>query len=196
MENRISWVSLWPAFFEEGVEATLRSLRYKHRELPSAISAIILTRTSWEAFSNELIEQRGLDDSTKRLHTTEKISRIYSALEGRDIVPENHEIWSNLVLITALRNAAVHFDTRPRQVSESPRDITKRLSYIGVIQSINGREWERQVYCTKVAIWCCRQIGKAIETLERLQGQQFRPPETVSMQIDRLLAPLKEVKHA
>lgn len=195
IQDQVSWLSLWPTFFEEGVDATLRSFRHSHRELSSAVSAIILTRTSWEAFSNELIEQRGLEDDMKQLHTGQKLSRIYMTLEGNEIRPEENETWSNLLLISALRNSAIHFDTRVRPTRESPRDIARRLSAIGVIELSDSKEWERQVYCARVAYWCCVQVGKAIETLERLEGRQFRPPATISKRIDDLLAPLKEVRY-
>ncbi len=189
--GQISWVSLWAPLLSEAVAACQLARRDSTRQLSAAASSIILARTSWDAFANELIEQRRLDDGTKELGIKRKIERLLEELKAEPPDFNNSSIWVDLIVISDLRNSLVHQKIAPREPGDSPRDILKKLTSIGNIEAIDETApWEQQVFKQKVATWCCIRVGDAIKAIELIPARQFRPASFVCRQVDEILKPL------
>ena len=117
-----------------------------HGQLTASAAAIILARTSWEAFANELIEQRGIDEKLKDANIWAKVRGVCSCLSYSHLNLEKMNVWSNLFLINRIRNALIHQKARSEQAGESPNDILTSLTSIGVIDESNiGEAWEKQI---------------------------------------------------
>lgn len=158
----------------------------------ASAAAIILARTSWEAFANELIEQRSIDEKLKDANIKAKVRGVYSCLSYSHSNMGKMKVWPNLFLINRIRNSLIHQKAQSKQPGESPRDILTSLTSIGVIAEGNAREaWEKQILCNRVASWCCVGVGEAIKALENIPRGQFRPPHQICTQVDEILKPLQ-----
>lgn len=190
-EKELSWISLWASLLEEAVEACVRGTRETVQGFRSFTASIILARTSWESFSNELIQQRGLPSAVKQQHTRKKLDEISNALEPGVVQPREDE----LLLVSAIRNSIIHQDPMPLRQGDSPKDIVQRLKRLGIIgPAADDTPWERLVISPTVAAWCCRTVGDGIVKLEQLRGRQFRPPHLITEQVHRILLPLQRVR--
>lgn len=163
-----------------------------HGQLTASAVAIILARTSWEAFANELIEQRDIDEKLKNANIKAKVRGVFSCLSYSHSNLENMKVWSTLFLINRIRNSLIHQKARSEQPGASPKDILTSLTSIGVIDERNvGEAWEKQILCNRVAGWCCVGVGEAIKALENIPQSQFRPPHQICTQVDEILKPLQ-----
>lgn len=187
LRTRVSWVSLWQPLLREAVESCLVAQIDIGRRIQAAASSVVLARTSWDAFANELIEQREIDQEIKALGLRRKIEGIYRNL-GEDI-PNfvEHKIWNHLMVANQIRNAIVHQRTTSLSAGDSPANVLQSLQTLGVISRIpHVQTWEDQVLCADVARWCCYCAAQGIVTLEELPVKQFRSPSQVRSQIDEI----------
>jgi hypothetical protein len=189
-DGEVSWVSLWKPLLEEAVHVTALAYTAAGRQLASSASAIILSRTSLEAFANEFIEQRRLNNKLKEANLRDKLTGIFKDLQIP--VPDYQtSIWPALFLINDIRNSLIHQKAVSQKRGESPKEIVASLEAMAVLQpAILDEAWERRILCGPVAVWCCVGIGRAIKTLERISNGQFRPPHMVCNEVDRILAKL------
>jgi len=188
-----SWTSLWVSLLERAVDAGIEAQKERHKELSSSCASIVLARTSWEAFSNELIEQRQLPARLKNLNARRKISGIHAALQQQPVSFTLDPVWRDFMLVNSIRNLIIHQEIK----SDSPSSVITMLSNLELLQLVDpSKPWEPHVFSPPIASWCCIRASSAIVSLEQIEPRQFRPPTTVTQHVSRILQPFKQVKRA
>jgi hypothetical protein len=189
-----TWESLWLPLLDEAAAHAGRGLRTKH-PLGHYASAVILARTSWDAYLHEFIEWRDLNRDLKRLHFKEALPAIFKAI-GR--APPRFEVespWVELLLVNHLRNAIVHHDATPRDSGESPSRVYERLVSAEVIPpAAAGTTWESSVLCAPVARWSCAVVAQSILAIEAIPELRRRSFELVRDAVAKVIDSVHEAR--
>lgn len=193
-QNSITWVSLWEPLLEEAVQAALVAATSPQRETASAAAAIVLARSSWEAFSNELIEQRALTPKLKNANSLDKIKCMFEQLGQPSASWRDTIVWQDFFLANDIRNVVVHQKNVTRLVTQSSTRITRGLEDRRVISASDASSdgWEARVLRRNVATWCLRTFSAAIAALEEVPNRQFRTPDIVRVRLREILMPIEE----
>jgi hypothetical protein len=175
---------------EEAVANCIRSQSGRGAEFKNALTAIVLSRSSWEAFICEFIEWRRLPADLKEKSFKNLLGGVLHAIAGAPATFDEHSVWAELACVNDLRNELIHHKAQTFDGDASPRDILVRLRGFGVRLNDQQHTWERRCVSPSSATWACKTVARSILELEGVVAGRTRSFRLLRDKISVITSPL------
>lgn len=178
--SRPTWHPIWPGLLHEASRIALSEPPVLAQYKSYYASAIVLSRTAWEAFGNEFIQTRGLDVNLKGLSLRKYLRKVFDVLGQAAPDESPSSIFGQLILVGQLRNAIVHHKADPLNHGAAPSDLVCKLGELKLCDATASRPWEDVLLNGDTAKWSCRTVRNAILELDsfdfgRIRARTFVP---------------------
>lgn len=201
----IGWKTLWPGLLHQAASLAGSRQRQRMREEEVAACALILGRSSLEAYLNEYIRWRRLheiaqsevgerltDNKFMQMPADRKLLIISNSINSPEASAAAATAKEFVVLLSRIRNLIIHYKPGDSTDSRRAAAIIEQLGSLGVIRPVISRSWQDQILLLAVASWACQQIGEVILGLEAIPHGRIRSADTVNILVQYALKPLKD----